>query len=327
VHYLRGNLYFPLGRIDECLSEHEQSRTIAQREGLAEKEARALGGMGDAYYQRGRIIGAGKLFDACIELSQKHGFREIEAAHLPMRGLTRFFEVRFQEGREDCTAGAILAEATGQMRAQLVSHQVLSYLLAEMERHEEAIAASEKTIELSRILGATNLETSAMTQMARSLFDIGRRPEAITLARKAYQMIRESGLAFLGPTVLGNLAWITDVEDERSKALREGEALLGQNSVSHNYARFYRFAAEVSLDTGQWREAERYALALENYFRPEPLPWCEIIVDRARALAAHGRGNRGSIMFESLVRLRDRAKSRDFNSLLGAIEIALSRCD
>ena len=162
-----------------------------------------------------------------------------------------------------------------------------------------------------------------MTHKARSLYVTGRRPEAIALVRQAYEMTRVSGMAFLGPTVLGHLAWITDDADEKSRALREGEALLRQSSVGHNYARFYRFAAEVSLETGQWHEAERYALALEDYFRAEPLPWCEMVVDRARALAAHGRGHRDSMTTEALTRLQERVKSSSFKSLLGAIEIAL----
>ncbi|NNL67494.1 MAG: AAA family ATPase, partial [Myxococcales bacterium] len=269
VHYLRGNLFFPQGRIDECLREHERSLDLARRHGLAEKEARALGGMGDAYYLRGRIVTAGRLIDTCVGLCQEHDFRRIRAAYQPMRGLVRFFEMRFDEADEDAKTGAALAAEIGEARPRIVAQQVLSYVLADMARNAEAVAAGEHATALARRLGTPNLEASAKAHMARALYGVGERGAAVELLREAYEMIRASGLAFLGPTVLGYLAWTTSDERERSWALDTGESLLGKDAVSHNYVRFYRFAAETCLEAGQWGEAARYADALEEYTRPE----------------------------------------------------------
>ena len=58
IHNLRGNLYFPLGRIEECLAEHERSLRFARKAGSAEGEALALGGLGDGYYLRGHMRSA-----------------------------------------------------------------------------------------------------------------------------------------------------------------------------------------------------------------------------------------------------------------------------
>jgi hypothetical protein len=42
IHHLRGNLYFPLGRLDDCRREHELALDAARRIGSAELEARAI---------------------------------------------------------------------------------------------------------------------------------------------------------------------------------------------------------------------------------------------------------------------------------------------
>ena len=58
----------------------------------------------------------------------------------------------------------------------------------------------------------------------------------------------------------------------RAQALGEGEEILRQDCVGHNYLWFYRDAMEVSLEDADWDGARRYAAALEAYTRPEPLP-------------------------------------------------------
>ena len=65
--------------------------------------------------------------------------------------------------------------------------------------------------------------------------------------REALAISRETGMAFIGPALLGWLALITDDADERRAALAEAEALLAAGSVSHNYIFFYHAAIEAAL--------------------------------------------------------------------------------
>ncbi|MCV4614840.1 hypothetical protein OFM04_33600, partial [Escherichia coli] len=48
IHHLRGNLFFPQGRLEECLQAHARSLDLARTARSVEAEVRALGGMGDA---------------------------------------------------------------------------------------------------------------------------------------------------------------------------------------------------------------------------------------------------------------------------------------
>jgi tetratricopeptide (TPR) repeat protein len=91
LHHLRGNLYFPLGRTDDCYEQHRLALHFAKQSESVEDEARAFGGLGDAEYARGRMRTAHGHYSRCIELARKHGFGRIEVAHLGQRGFTRLY--------------------------------------------------------------------------------------------------------------------------------------------------------------------------------------------------------------------------------------------
>jgi hypothetical protein len=81
---------------------------------------------------------------------------------------------------------------------------------------------------------------------------------------------------------------------------------------------------EASLIAGDWDGVERYAAALEAYTRPEPLPWANLRIARGRALARHGRGERGELALRELRRLREEAERVGWKSALPALERALA---
>ena len=90
ISYQRGNLYFPLGDIEACLASHQAALDHARGAGLPGLEARAYGGMGDAWYMRGRTGTAFEAFDRCIELAGERDDSWLRASYLCMRGVARF---------------------------------------------------------------------------------------------------------------------------------------------------------------------------------------------------------------------------------------------
>ena len=142
--------------------------------------------------------------------------------------------------------------------------------------------------------------------------------------RRAYAICQETGVTFAGPWVLGMLASLTDNPETREWALREGQRVLSEQiCVSHNYIYFYRYAMDASISARLWTEAERYALELEEYTRPEPLPVCDFFIARARALSDLERRQRDGVLVVELRRLADEAKRMGLNSDLPAIREAL----
>ena len=331
IHHLRGNLYFPLGRLEGCLREHELSRACARRANSPELEARALGGLGDAEYARGRMITAYGYFHRCVELCRKHGLGRIEVANLPMAAFTRQFVDDLRGGSEDALAAIAAAARVGDQRAEIVARlkflhaiYICSFATLDLTAAREH---AEIALALCRRLGARRFESETLIYVADVERASGRRFEALKLLKNALAISRETGTGFFGPAILGALALTTEDPQERQRALTEGEALLATGCVSHNYLLFYPDAMEASLIAGDWDGVERYAAALEAYTRPEPLPWADLRIARGRALARYGRGERGEPTLRELRRLREEADRVGWKSALPALERALVPAD
>ncbi|MDQ4148193.1 MAG: tetratricopeptide repeat protein, partial [Pseudomonadota bacterium] len=323
IHHLRGNIYFPLGNIEGCLDQHEQALACAREAGSTRCEAQALSGLGDAWYQRGRMRTAYEHFDRCIELCRTHGFRRIEMANLAMRGLARSYQNDYQGALEDNLTAAEMAVTVGDLRAEMVARDNAAWVLLEKAGWRGVIEQAERGLVLARQLSARRFEADMLGLLGLAMAALGHRTEADRLLQEAYLASRESDLAFSGPQTLGALALISTDAATRRWALTEGEKLLREGCVSHNYFYFYKDAIEACLNDQRWSEVERYASGLEDYTRDEPLPWSDFLIARARALAAHGRGERGEEIDRELRRLRDQANRAGLKASLPAIEKAL----
>jgi hypothetical protein len=93
--------------------------------------------------------------------------------------------------------------------------------------------------------------------------------------------------------------------------------------VGHNQLRFYPDAIEVTLQLADYDEIERFAVLLEDYTRPEPLPWSEFFIRRGRALAAIGRGARDRQLVAELNWLRNEGERLGYRLALPALEAAI----
>jgi hypothetical protein len=82
---------------------------------------------------------------------------------------------------------------------------------------------------------------------------------------------------------------------------------------------------EVMLILGDYDEVERYATALEDYTRSEPLPWSEFFVARGRALAAFAGGRRDAKLMAEIRQLRDEGERLGVRTALPAIEAILAK--
>jgi class 3 adenylate cyclase/tetratricopeptide (TPR) repeat protein len=326
IHHLRGNLYFPLGKLEGCLSEHEKALKFAEMCGSAEYTARALGGLGDAYYALGRMKTAHRYFDRCIELCRTHGFGSIEGAYLSMRSDTHFYQGQLPDAIADCQKAIEMAVAVGNRRAEFFGHLALLGLLLDVDC--AAGTAAKKSFAAARSL----VESLGLRRSEPLIIMIGcwldtldgRLADVDAELRRAYAICQETGVTFVGPWVLGVLARLTRNSGTREWAIREGQQVLSEQvCVSHNYTYFYRYAMDSLLAAGHWVAVEQFASRLEEYTGPEPLPLCDFLIARARALAAFGRGQRGADLMQEVRHLRDNAKLMGLNSNVPALQEAL----
>jgi tetratricopeptide (TPR) repeat protein len=305
IHHLRGNIYYPLGKAEGCFAEHEAALDLARKAGAAEDEARALGGLGDAHFLAGRIRRAHEHFEKCVALSRVNGQLLTEVAYLPMRAVTHMYCLRYRESLEDCRSVIQLVAEVGRARGELISRSTSSWVL--LDQGELPLAEEHAREGLAAVteIGARRFIPLFNDALARLRLDAGDPDGALELLEDSWIVSRETGVAFVGPVVLGAVALATTDAGRRIEALRQGEAILRGGCASHNYFRFYRDAIEVSLRERLWHIAEAYASALENHFRAEPAPWSDFFVARGRALGAAGR--RAPDVVAELRQLRERA--------------------
>jgi len=325
VHHLRGNLYFPLGRLDDCLREHQASLEYARSAGSVEAEATAVGGLGDAYYLQGRMRSANEQFARCVALSREHGFAKLEVSVLHMVGWTAEYLLEARSAVGIGLQGAALAARLSDPRAELLSHALVAAMAARTLDDAE-LAAEHLAIarELSEKLGAKRFVGQTLHDEALIALRQGDRKRARRLVQEALASVGEAGRRFFGAALYGMLAWSADDAAERTEALREGEALLAVSAISHNHFLFRASAIELMLEQREWDGADHHCDLLEGYTAREPLPWSDFLIARGRALARFGRGERGTELRAILVELREAAARSEFNVALPALDSALA---
>lgn len=322
IHNLRGNLYFPLGRIEECLAEHEKSLIFARKAGSAEGEALALGGLGDGYYLRGRMRSAGERFRGCVELCREHGYGRIEVANRHMIGWTRIYLMEFMQAIEDGLEAAAMAALVRDHRAQQLGYILASRIELELSRFAEANEHVGRALTIARRIGAGNFEAQALCVLGQLCAAQARTDEARHHVAGAMDVIRKVGMTFIGPSVLAVHSGLSADPAERKAELKEAEEILDSGCVAHNHFWFAQSAIDQSLAAGEWDEVDRYAGRLENYIRDEPLAWPTFIAARGHALASWGRGSREVTLFRDLERLRNTAMQAGLVQAAAALEKA-----
>ena len=282
IHYLRGSLYFPRGRVRESRAEQERALEFARRIGSAEAEALALSGLGDALYAEGRMKSAAEAFSSCVDLAREHGFGRIELANLPMLGFTRLLTGQVRPALEIGRTAVASARRVGARRGEIIGHHLLADAHMELNELEKAREAVERSHIAAVELKARRFQaesTSFMAQLARMAGD---RATALARAREALAIARETGIDYIGGLILGELAAATDDESERRAAIDEALALIARGGLAHNALWFYRTCIEADLERGDWRDLARWADGLEATTRQEPLPYTELLIRLAR---------------------------------------------
>ena len=324
IHHLRGNIFFPLGKIEGCRQEHERGLGYARQSGSAEAEARALGGLGDAAYAQGRMRTAFEHFSRCVALSREHGLGRIEVANRSMIGSSRQYLNEARQARVDGDEAARAAALVGQPRAEMLGEMMGAVACRELGEYEAMQGYLERTLRFARQLKARRFEAAAMQMQARILLGEGRRVEAAALLREALSICRDVGTQYAGPPVTSALSLAVEEPAEKEALLAEGVRMLARGAVSHCHLEFHRDAIEVYLAAGDPEGVLRHAAALEDYTRAEPLPWSTLFAARGRALAGALRGPIDEGLRDELTRIRSELSSAGFKPYLGAVDAVLA---
>jgi len=303
AHFLRGNVLFPRGDIEGCLREHGRALELAREAGSPELEAAALGGLADAEYMRGRIFSSCRRFTECVEVSRANGFGRIEVANLPMIAITALWCGESQRAMDTALRSIEAAQRVGHLRAEMIGHHSAFICCKPRGDFERARRHATKATALALKLGARRFEAESECFLAEIEFLQGDRRAALQRVRRSVEIIREFGMAYMGPMILGSLVQLTDDEAERRSACAEAEAFLARGAISHNHIFFRCAAIDTCLRLGDHDEAARHAQALRDYCPEQEIRLMLFFADRGLTLARAGRGERSSELAAEIDRL------------------------
>jgi tetratricopeptide (TPR) repeat protein len=287
---LRGNIHFPRGELEACRDAHEKALAYAVQAGSPVEEARALGGLGDAWYQRGRMRTARDYFARCVAQARQQGSVGLALSHAPMLAIASAYCGEIRRALTDCEELVEAAARVGDLRSEILARDAQALLSLYRAHYPRAQQTAEHALELARRLGARRFEAEVMGLLGHALAGQGETAAALNLLEQAAALALEVCPSYCGPWCLASLALFTPDAGRARSLLQEGEALLAEGCVSHNYLEFYWLAMEFDLRAGDWDEARRLAEALAEYTRNEPLPWAELVIRRANWLADRGAG-------------------------------------
>lgn len=296
-HFTRGNLFFPLGRVDDCLVEHRAALDLAERSGSADARARAFGGLGDAEYARGDNVASADYFGRCVEESRRIGLGRVEVSNRPMHAHTMFFELKLQESLVAGQEAVALAVAVGQKRAEMIAHHACVGPLLELGRAEEARPHIERARAIVRELEAWRFEPENLAFLAEVEVEAGRPDLARPLLAEGLLLARKTAMAYWGPALLADNAWLAEDENKRRAFVAEAESLLAGKVLAHNH----HLARRALIELGRIRvdpemmedQCAKLAAFYQIGARPlrETMPLTDFLVRRGRVLAAALRGN------------------------------------
>jgi tetratricopeptide (TPR) repeat protein len=312
ICYLRGNLHFALGQADECLAEHQRALAAAERAGLPEWNARARSGLGDAYYMQGRFKSASEQFMRTVELAKANNLLRIVWPNQAMAGNTAFYSLDFEKAFALVDGASQVAIEIGDRFGEMFATECRAVAYGLLGRWAELEPVVIKGIEMARVLGAKRYVSIQLPPLAQVRHTQGRHDEAEAAVREAMEIADETGPGFCGAIVCGIAACVERDPERQRTALARGEALLRETGLSHNHIWFRLFAIDWGLLHQDWAEVERQIGRLNQYTAAEPLPFVDLLIERARIYMQLGRAPDDSAATAKLHAILETARDAGF---------------
>ncbi|MDZ7839620.1 MAG: tetratricopeptide repeat protein [Gammaproteobacteria bacterium] len=227
------------------------------------------------------------------------------------------------KSEQEVTESLDMAERIGSSLSEMHCCVDLSQTALARNDLTRAEKCAKRATDIAQRLGTERFRARALHFHAQALLAMNQREKAQTMLEEAIQLSRKTGPAYCGAGIIGAMVLAEQDPARRRRLIEEGESLLDQGAVAHNYLDFYQGVIEAGLERRDWKQAEHYAHLLEQFFSPEPLPLTDYVSARGRALSGFGRGQRDDGLKHQLERLRAQAREAGLMLGLPAIEDAL----
>ncbi len=326
IQYLKGSVLFPRARADECLAAQEQALHHARLARSTEAQARALSGLGDAYYIKGDLHKAADHFNRCVVLADQLGLARLARVNRVMYRLVQVFLLEDPVGAtalilEDAEAAGQDLDLTGEAVAR--SSALFSLLLQRDYQRLELVA--RQTLEASRRSGRQRLGLAADACLVEAQIGLGLPIDHEREFDAIYERCMQTEASFAALNVLGVMVAHAKDAKRRTRLLDEADRIIGGGQfVSHGMYQFSRNALAACLDAGELERAQHYIEVLERYTRPYRVCWGEFFCEWARLLSDWKRGTRDEKTRLGLLSYLELAEIRGLAAEAGRIRDALA---
>jgi tetratricopeptide (TPR) repeat protein len=321
--YTRGNIYYPMGRVEDCRIEHLASLELANQSDNTEGKARALGGLADAEFASGHMLACTQYAQQCVEESRRIGLGRVEVANQPMWAFGLLHMFRPRETLAIARDSVAVAAAVGQRRAELVAQLAMLHALLELCEFEEGRVHVNKSLEIVHHLEAPRFEAHCLAILAEFEWEMGEYTKARDLVTKALEVARTTGMTYYGPSILGLSAKYADTEEARSSFMSEAEVALGGHVLAFNQFGVRNFLIDVGWQRSDPGYIEEQCKGLETAVDQHQWPWVEFTVRRGRVLAAALSGRPSPVFAAEARALIDWAARVGARRRVPTLEVAL----
>lgn len=286
VHYLRGNVLFPLGDATACLRAHTLALSAARRARSILSEAQALSGVADAHFSAGRYRTSRGYYMQCEELAGKAGALHLE---LTVRSMVHIFDacdLAFARALEGFQQVAQQAATGSALRAEMLAFTDAAWMHVQLGAWEQGIHAATLALRIAERLGSPRFLALCFAYRSIAHFALEERKEAERCLERALAAINGQVSGFAHGAVYAALIVQSDPH-QLSAVLDETDRWLRGSIVSLPAIVVLDRAIEATLWLGDSARARRYAQLLETSMQDEPHPLGMLLVSLGRVMAQH----------------------------------------
>ncbi|WP_170518474.1 adenylate/guanylate cyclase domain-containing protein [Ruegeria atlantica] len=288
INYVRGNVYFPLGRVEDALQSNEKALTLARKLESARLEVGALSGFGDANFMNATMQTASGFYMQAVERAREKGLVRDLAANLHNLSVARSYTGDVAQGKLDAQEAIEVSQKYFAFVPECVAQTCLGVAHTFLGELDQALETFAVSAEIASRVGAKRLEAQALEHLARTQVYAGQMDDARETGQRAVDIALEHGRNFVGPKALSALAMTETDPNKQDQHLKLGAQIIAEGCVGHSHLHFYPDASAVMLARQEWDRATEYAEALAKFTAEEPLPMVDLSIQHTRVLAACG---------------------------------------
>jgi tetratricopeptide (TPR) repeat protein len=313
-------------RFDEARTQFETLRSEAARQKDRESVGIALLNIGTNYHKQGDIQSAVSFYESTRKHARKHKLTMLESHALGNLGQ---IEIEFDpEASIEILRESIELKKKSKDRVGIAgSMQVLGQAYAELGDFESAFSHYDEAELLARKLQLLHLEAVLLNNKANTLFEVGKRSEALRVFRKARKLAETEGFDDLHVRATEGIARVFYTMDKLPDALTYMEELLQLAKELETFefvmvAHHGLWAANARL--GDQEGASRHFQALTRLARKKKaIHWLlRGLVDRSRPIKD---GNFGEVDPKTLKKRIEREARRGDNLVTAALWIEFAQ--